>query len=128
MQISKEKKLTEDEKKVFTEEVRKRIGKMRFSLGAKSSMALEYLLIQKATSGKTIQELAPECQRYMHEKFANYMERPGDVFLLQLEMDIEENAEKEKEIQEEVLANGLPIENLYEKFLYELFPYKKEKN
>ena len=61
----------------------------------------------------------------MHEKFANYMERPGDVFLLQLEMDIEENAEKEKEIQEEVLANGLPIENLYEKFLYELFPYKK---
>ena len=54
MQISKEKKLTEDEKKVFTEEVRKRIGKMRFSLGAKSSMALEYLLIQKATSGKTI--------------------------------------------------------------------------
>ena len=97
---------------------------MRFSLGAKSSTALEYLLIQKATSGKTIQELAPECQRYMHKKFANYMERPGDVFLLQLEIDIEENAEKEKEIQE-VLANGLPIENLYEKFLYELFPYKK---
>lgn len=118
------KTLTEDEKKVFKKEVKKRIRKMRFTLGAKTSTALEFLLIQKAITGKTIKELAPECQRYMHEKFANYMERTGDVFLLQLEMDIEENAEKEKEIQE-VLANGLPIENLYEKFLYELFPYKK---
>lgn len=68
MQISTEKTLTKEEKKVFEKEVKKRIRKMRFTLGAKTSTALEFLLIQKASTGKTIQELAPEFQREMHKK------------------------------------------------------------
>ena len=126
MQISNEKTLTEDEKKVFKKEVKKRIRKMRFTLGAKTSTALEYLLINKATSGKTIQELAPEFQREMHKKNPRYMERAGEKFLEELEMDLDANAEREKRLPKEIFHTGFTIENLYEYFLYEVFPYKKD--
>ena len=46
METTNQKTLTEDEKKVFKNEVKKRIRKMRFTLGAKTSTALEFLLIQ----------------------------------------------------------------------------------
>lgn len=126
METTNKKTLTEDEKKVFKKEVKKRIRKMRFTLGAKTSTALEYLLINKATSGKTIQELAPEFQREMHKKNPHYMERAGEKFLEELEMDLDANAEREKRLPKEIFHTGFTIENLYEYFLYEVFPYKKD--
>ena len=128
METTNKKTLTEDEKKVFKKEVKKRIRKMRFTLGAKTSTALEFLLIQKAITEKTIEELAPECQREMHKNNPRYMERAGDRFLEELEDDLDENAEREKRLPKEIFHTGLTIENLYEYFLYEIFPYKKKKN
>ena len=112
METTNQKTLTEDEKKVFKNEVKKRIRKMRFTLGAKTSTALEFLLIQKAITGKTIKELAPECQREMHKNNPRYMERAGDRFLEELEDDLDENAEREKRLPKEIFHTGFTIENL----------------
>lgn len=128
MEISTDKILTEDEKKTFEEKVRRKISKMRFSLGFKTSDALEFLLVQKAITGKTIKDLAPEFQRYMHEKNPRYIEITGNKFLEELEEDLDENFEREKRLPKEIFHTGLTIENLYEYFLYEIFPYKKKKN
>ena len=64
----------------------------------------------------------------MHKNNPRYMERAGDRFLEELEDDLDENAEREKRLPKEIFHTGLTIENLYEYFLYEVFPYKKEKN
>ena len=56
------------------------------------------------------------------------MERAGDRFLEELEDDLDENAEREKRLPKAIFHTGFTIENLYEYFLYEVFPYKKEKN
>lgn len=122
--IIEEKNPTEEEKKIFEMEVEKRIDKIKFSIGIKTSTALKFLLVEKFKTGKKINELASECQQYMQQKFPKYLVINGERFLNELEMDFEHDARKEKSIPEDIFYNGHPIENYYEMLEREIFHKK----
>ena len=113
---------TEMEKKQFKKFAKKRIGGMRFSLGAKTTNALVYLITEKFTTGEKIDVLAPRCQEYMQRRFPGYMPVSGSRFLNELEIDLEEKADIEKQIPKTIFEGGHPIDNFYKVIVKEIFP------
>lgn len=113
---------TEMEKRIFKKYANKRIGRMRLSLGTKTTRALIYLITEKFTTGEKIDVLAPRCQEYMQRRFTGYMPVSGSRFLNELEIDLEEKADREKEIPKAIFEGGHPIDNFYKVIVKEIFP------
>ena len=113
---------TEMEKRIFKKYAKKSIGRMKFSLGTKTTRALIYLITEKFTTGEKIDVLAPRCQEYMQRRLPGYMPVSGSRFLNELEIDLEEKADREKGIPKTIFEGGHPIDNFYKVIVKEIFP------
>lgn len=113
---------TDLEKAKFENFVNHRIGEMRFNLGAKNTKAIIYLFTEKFKTGEKFDSLASKCQENMQVWFPGYTTVAGWRFLNDLEIELDEKANREERIPKSIFEGGHPIDNFYKVIVKELFP------